>query len=64
MIVGWRAKGVFRKADGSVYDGDWHHDKRDGFGIYSYKSGSKYEGGWKGENINHLTKIFRWLCSC
>lgn len=39
---------MYTKPDG-VYDGDWKDNKRDGHGVYCYKSGSKYTGGWKGE---------------
>lgn len=29
------------------YEGDWHEDKMQGFGIYHYPDGSIYHGEWK-----------------
>lgn len=37
------------KSDGSVYEGDFRYEKRDGQGVFTYKSGSRYEGDWKGK---------------
>ena len=34
-------------SDGSVYDGDFKKDNRDGYGIFVEKNGNVYEGNWK-----------------
>lgn len=46
--TGQRLHGVCRKKDGSVFEGDFSGDKRDGHGVFAYPSGARYEGGWKG----------------
>ena len=40
-------KGVFRKRNGNVYEGEYKADKCDGFGVYRFTNGDKYEGEWK-----------------
>ena len=30
--------------DGSVYDGEWHDNKINGYGIYSWTDGRRFEG--------------------
>ena len=34
-------------SDGSSYNGSFKMNKKDGFGIYSFQNGYKYEGFWK-----------------
>ena len=37
-------KGVFRKQNGNVYEGEYKNDKCDGFGVYRFSNGDWYEG--------------------
>ena len=41
------------KKSGTIYDGDWKNDMRDGFGTYSIQQGGvyvkQYAGGWKND---------------
>ena len=39
-------KGVYKWADGRVYEGEFVNDKRNGFGIYTWTDGRRYEGNW------------------
>ncbi len=32
--------------NGDIYEGNFKEDRFDGFGIYTCKNGSKYEGEW------------------
>ena len=34
------------------YTGDWNNDKRDGYGIYVWQDGQRFEGYWK-NNLRH-----------
>lgn len=44
-------KGTKYHLDGSRYEGEWNHGKKDGFGIEYTTDGTKrYEGGWKNNN--------------
>ena len=36
-------------SDGSVYEGEWKNDERDGIGILYESDGSKYEGEWSND---------------
>ena len=38
--------------DGSVYDGEWIGENKDGYGIQTWPSGAKYEGEWKNNKIH------------
>ena len=40
-------KGVLRKRNGNVYEGEYKADKCDGFCVYRFTNGDKYEGEWK-----------------
>ena len=33
------------------YDGEWRDGKRDGYGTFWYKTGSSYEGTWRGKSL-------------
>lgn len=35
------------KADGTVYEGSWIHDKATGYGRVTYPNGDTYEGSWE-----------------
>lgn len=35
-------KGVYTWKDGRKYDGDYKHDKKDGYGTYKWADGRKY----------------------
>lgn len=30
-----------------MYEGDYHNDKKEGFGIYTWADGRQYHGMWK-----------------
>jgi hypothetical protein len=32
--------------DGTVYEGEWREDKKDGYGVQSWSNGIRYEGDW------------------
>ena len=40
-------RGVYRYADGTVYEGDFKDGKKHGRGVYRFANGSVYEGDWK-----------------
>ena len=42
-------KGTLRYADGSIYDGCWKDDKRDGPGELKTADGARYIGTWKND---------------
>ena len=37
-------KGIKSWVNGSVYQGDYKNDKKNGFGVETQKTGEKYEG--------------------
>jgi hypothetical protein len=37
--------------DGTVYNGEWLNDRRDGFGIFRWLDGSQYNGEWTDDKI-------------
>jgi len=39
--------GIYRYADGGVYEGDWRNGKYNGQGSYTYAGGDIYEGEWR-----------------
>ena len=39
--------GKFTYFNGDVYEGMFKNDKRNGWGVYRTKEGTKYEGEWK-----------------
>ena len=39
-------------SDGSVYYGDWKHERREGFGRMTFACGDRYEGQWANDAIN------------
>ena len=38
--------------NGAVYEGEVVDGKREGYGVCSWKDGSKYEGEWKNDKAN------------
>ena len=40
-------RGVFKFANGDMYDGDWKDNYMHGRGFFKYADGSSYEGEWK-----------------
>ncbi len=40
-------KGRSSYADGTIYDGNWVEDKREGFGVFTWPNGMKFEGEFK-----------------
>ena len=39
-------------SDGSVYEGEWYGDKRNGTGLLQLANGDRYEGLWKDDMKN------------
>jgi hypothetical protein len=35
-------RGTYQYKSGAVYDGEWHKDRKNGFGIFTYPNGEKY----------------------
>ena len=44
--------GIFKWADGRIYEGDWNNDLRHGEGEMKWPNGRKYKGGWK-DGVQH-----------
>lgn len=43
-----QGEGSYYYANGNEYTGQWHMDRKHGYGIYKYKqTREKYEGNWK-----------------
>ena len=40
-------KGTWKFADGNIAEGKFKNDLLDGYGIYTWKNGDKYEGQFK-----------------
>ena len=38
--------GVFRVANGDVYEGEWKHGQQHGHGVYTWSEGDLYTGSW------------------
>lgn len=38
--------------DGSVYEGEWYNDQRNGKGVLKLANGNRYEGMWEGDQKN------------
>ena len=50
--------GVYKYADGVIYEGQYEDDKKTGYGIYKWKDGRVYQGYWfKGKQ--HGLGIFK-----
>jgi hypothetical protein len=42
-----QGKGTYYYLNGNIYEGDWKNDKKEGFGIFIYKTtNEKYVGEW------------------
>lgn len=39
-------RGVFEWKDGSRYEGEYQHDKKEGYGVFEWPNKKKYEGMW------------------
>lgn len=50
-------KGVYTKANGNKYDGEYKYTNRHGKGIYTWANGSKYDGEWKDGERHGLGKL-------
>lgn len=53
-------RGVYRFADGGVYEGSWVDNLQEGWGAMRYASGSVYEGTWRG-GMQDGRGIFRFV---
>ena len=40
-------QGTERYANGSVYEGEWHADQKNGWGVCWFDGGDVYEGEWR-----------------
>ncbi len=45
-------RGVYRFANGDVYDGWWQNDKKHGQGVFRFASGDVYDGTWVNDKRN------------
>ena len=45
--------------NGSVYDGEFENDARQGWGLQKFSDGSRYEGTWHADAITGQTVGFR-----
>lgn len=45
------------------YQGDWHENKRDGFGTQIFSSGDKYEGGWRNDKMHGKGTYWKFVPS-
>ena len=52
-------RGVYRYADGDVYEGDYKDNEMHGRGVYRYTSGAVYEGDWK-DDKRHGQGVHRY----
>lgn len=46
-ILGEDGTATGGRAQGASYHGEWHGDKKNGYGIQMYPNGNKYEGQWE-----------------
>ncbi|KAH3714385.1 hypothetical protein Pelo_19105 [Pelomyxa schiedti] len=42
-------RGFWRRDNGDTYEGEWHNDKRDGWGVYHFLDGDWFEGLYRGD---------------
>lgn len=45
-LVGEDGQKTGEKAQGASYNGEWHDNKKNGYGVQIYPNGEKYEGQW------------------
>lgn len=45
-------------SDGSVYEGEWYGDKRNGKGLLRLTNGNRYEGSWSNDMKNGPGKFY------
>ena len=55
----YHGRGVYRYADGNVYEGEWKDDKMHGRGVFRYADGDVYEGEWEDGKM-HGRGVFRY----
>jgi predicted permease len=48
----------YQHQDGGTYRGEWLGMLKQGYGIYTYPSGARYEGGWPADQAAQQT----WAC--
>lgn len=51
-------KGVYKWADGKMYEGEFYKDKRHGKGVLTWKSGKKYDGEWVDGKMHGEGKMY------
>ena len=52
-------RGVYRYADGSVYDGEWMDRQKHGRGVYRFANGAVYDGEIKDDKM-HGRGVYRY----
>jgi len=52
-------RGIYRFADGGIYEGEWKSNLQEGKGLMRYASGSVYDGDWTG-GMQSGQGIFRY----
>ena len=53
----WKGNLKYKKLvafDNGFYEGEFQHEKRNGYGIYVWDSGARYEGEWKDSNMHGI----------
>ena len=50
MYFYYLPKGILKKKNGDIYEGEWKNGEFNGKGIYKYNNGNKYEGEFKDGN--------------
>ncbi|CDW80897.1 morn repeat protein [Stylonychia lemnae] len=41
--------GIYISHDGTIYQGEWKNDQKDGYGEFEWPEGSSYKGNWKND---------------
>ena len=44
--------GVYTRANGDRYDGEWRDGKKNGYGVFTGANGDRYDGEWRDGNQN------------
>ena len=45
-------------SDGRCYNGQWKHDRIEGYGVMEFKDGSKYDGSWMSMQVSLSRSVF------
>lgn len=44
--------------NGDLYEGEWLHEKRHGFGSMVFANSCRYEGSWKNDKMDGKGKLY------